>query len=64
MVHLVLVEHADQLRQRHEVLLVPLLAVVAVLAHHKLKVIRTFFITHNKRFRWHVGDYEKHDFSI
>ena len=27
-----------------------------------LKVIRKFFLTHNKSFRWHLGDYEKHDF--
>ena len=27
-----------------------------------LKVIRKFFIKHNKSFRWHLGDYEKHIF--
>ena len=27
-----------------------------------LKVIRKFFLNHNKSFRWHLGDYEKHDF--
>ena len=26
------------------------------------KVIRKFFIKHNKSFRWHLGDYEKHNF--
>ena len=25
-----------------------------------LKVIRKFFLKHNKSFRWHLGDYEKH----
>ena len=24
-----------------------------------LKVIRKFFLNHNKSFRWHLGDYEK-----
>ena len=28
-----------------------------------LKVIRKFFLNHNKIFRWHLGDYEKHIFS-
>ena len=28
----------------------------------KPKVIRKFFIKHNKSFRWHLGDYEKHIF--
>jgi len=27
-----------------------------------LKVIRKFFIKHNKSFGWHLGDYEKHIF--
>ena len=27
-----------------------------------LKVIRKFFFKHNKSFRWHLGDYEKHNF--
>ena len=27
-----------------------------------LKVIRKFFLKHNKSFRWHLGDYEKHNF--
>ena len=27
-----------------------------------LKVIRKFFLKHNKSFRWHLGDDEKHDF--
>ena len=27
-----------------------------------LKVIRKFFLNHNKCFRWHLGDYEKHNF--
>ena len=27
-----------------------------------LKVISKFFLKHNKSFRWHLGDYEKHDF--
>ena len=27
-----------------------------------LKVIRKFFLNHNKSFRWHLGDYEKHNF--
>ena len=27
-----------------------------------LKVIRKFFLTQNKSFRWHLGDYEKHHF--
>ena len=26
------------------------------------KVIRKFFLKHNKSFRWHLGDYEKHIF--
>ena len=26
------------------------------------KVIRKFFLNHNKSFRWHLGDYEKHIF--
>ena len=26
------------------------------------KVIRKFFLKHNKSFRWHLGDYEKHNF--
>ena len=30
--------------------------------HRYLKVIRKFFLTHNKRFRWHLWDYEKHNF--
>ena len=25
------------------------------------KVIRKFFKNHNKSFRWHLGDYEKHN---
>ena len=29
---------------------------------HLLKVIRKFFFKHNKSFRWHLGDYEKHNF--
>ena len=29
-----------------------------------LKVIRKFFFNHNKSFRWHLGDYEKHDFFL
>ena len=28
----------------------------------EFKVIRKFFLNHNKSFRWHLGDYEKHDF--
>ena len=27
-----------------------------------VKVIRKFFLKHNKSFRWHLGDYEKHIF--
>ena len=27
-----------------------------------VKVIRKFFLNHNKSFRWHLGDYEKHIF--
>ena len=27
-----------------------------------IKVIRKIFINHNKSFRWHLGDYEKHNF--
>ena len=27
-----------------------------------IKVIRKFFLNHNKSFRWHLGDYEKHIF--
>ena len=27
-----------------------------------VKVIRKFFLKHNKSFRWHLGDYEKHNF--
>ena len=30
----------------------------------QLKVIRKFFLNHNKSFRWHLGDYEKYFFSI
>ena len=26
------------------------------------KVIRKFFLNHHKSFRWHLGDYEKHNF--
>ena len=26
------------------------------------KMIRKFFLNHNKSFRWHLGDYEKHIF--
>ena len=26
------------------------------------KVTRKFFLKHNKSFRWHLGDYEKHFF--
>ena len=29
-----------------------------------IKVIRKFFLTHNKSFRWHLGDYEKHNFFL
>ena len=29
---------------------------------YALKVIRKFFLNHNKSFRWHLGDYEKHIF--
>ena len=29
---------------------------------HLSKVIRKFFLKHNKSFRWHLGDYEKHNF--
>ena len=25
------------------------------------KVIRKFFLKHNKSFKWHLGDYEKHN---
>ena len=28
----------------------------------ELKVIRKLFLKHNKSFRWHLGDYEKHNF--
>ena len=28
----------------------------------KLKVIRKYLLNHNKSFRWHLGDYEKHTF--
>ena len=27
-----------------------------------IKVIRKFFLNHNKSFRWHLGDFEEHDF--
>ena len=27
-----------------------------------VKVIRKFFFNNNKSSRWHLGDYEKHDF--
>ena len=33
-----------------------------VYARNDLKVIRKFFLKHNKSFRWHLGDYEKHIF--
>ena len=29
----------------------------------QIKVIRRFFVNHNKNFRWNLGDYEKHIFS-
>ena len=29
----------------------------------QFKVIRKVFLKHNKSFRWHLGDYEKHNFS-
>ena len=29
---------------------------------HCIKVIKKFFLNHNKSFRWHLGDYEKHIF--
>ena len=29
-----------------------------------LKVIRKFLLNHNKSFRWHLGDYKKHDFPF
>ena len=29
---------------------------------YTFKVIRKFFLKHNKSFRWHLGDYEKHNF--
>ena len=28
----------------------------------EIKVIRKFFLKHNKSFRWHLGDYKKHIF--
>ena len=28
------------------------------------KVIRKFILKHNKSFRWHLGDYEKHNFFL
>ena len=31
----------------------------SVLKIRYLKVIRKFFLNHNKSFRWHLGDYEK-----
>ena len=31
---------------------------------NRFKVIRKFFLKHKKSFRWHLGDYEKHIFSI
>ena len=31
-------------------------------SNHVLKVIRKFFLKHNKSFSWHLGDYEKHNF--
>ena len=34
----------------------------AYLMNCPFKVIRKFFLKHNKRFRWHLGDYEKHIF--
>ena len=27
-----------------------------------IKVIRKFFLRHNNSLRWHLGDYEKHNF--
>ena len=32
------------------------------IVHCAVKVIRKFFLNHNKSFRWHLGDYEKHIF--
>ena len=29
---------------------------------HLVKVSRKFFLKHDKSFRWHLGDYEKHNF--
>ena len=28
----------------------------------KLKVIRKFFLNHNKSYKWHHGEYEKNDY--
>ena len=33
-----------------------------VAGRNLIKVIRKFFLKHNKSFRWHLGDYEKHIF--
>ena len=33
------------------------------LDYRLIKVIRKFFLNHNKSFRWHLEDYEKHNFS-
>ena len=34
------------------------------LEKNNVKVIRKFFLNHNKSFRWHLGDYENIIFSI
>ena len=33
-----------------------------IVDHTIIKVIRKFFLHHNKSFRWHLSDYEKHIF--
>ena len=37
--------------------------VLETCTNRNLQVIRKFFFKHNKSFRWHLGDYEKHNFS-
>ena len=32
-----------------------------IITSRHLKVSRKFFLKHNKSFRWHLGDYEKHN---
>ena len=41
---------------------VPIKVNTSVLFYCWFKVIRKFFSNYNKSFRWHLGDYERHNF--